>query len=40
MGFKTLALEKRSNEVWRILGAVKTEFHKFGDAMEATRKSL
>ena len=40
MGFKTLALEKRSNEVWRILGAVKTEFHKFGDQMDATRKSL
>lgn len=40
MGFKTLAIEKRSNEVWQILGAVKTEFSKFGDEMDATRKSL
>jgi DNA recombination protein RmuC len=40
MGFKTLAIEKRSNEVWKILGAVKTEFNKFGDEMEATKKSL
>ena len=40
MGFKTLAIEKRSNEVWNILGAVKTEFSKFGDEMDATRKSL
>ena len=40
MGFKTLAIEKRSNEVWQILGAVKTEFHKFGEEIDATRKSL
>ena len=40
MGFKTLAIEKRSNEVWQILGAVKTEFNKFGDQMDATRRSL
>lgn len=40
MGFKTLAIEKRSNEVWQILGAVKTEFGKFGDQMDITRKSL
>lgn len=40
MGFKTLAIERRSNEVWQILGAVKTEFNKFGDEMDATRKSL
>ena len=40
MGFKTLAIEKRSNEVWQILGAVKTEFSKFGDQMDATRRSL
>ena len=39
-GFKTLAIEKRSNEVWQILGAVKSEFNKFGNEMEATRKSL
>ena len=31
MGFRTLALEKRSAEVWEVLGAVKTEFGKFGD---------
>ncbi|MBR7120951.1 MAG: DNA recombination protein RmuC [Lentisphaeria bacterium] len=40
MGFKTLAIEKRSSEVWQILGAVKTEFNKFGNEMDATRKSL
>jgi DNA recombination protein RmuC len=33
MGFKTLALEKRSSEVWQVLGAVKTEFGKFGDVL-------
>ncbi len=33
MGFRTLALEKRSSEVWQVLGAVKTEFAKFGDVM-------
>lgn len=40
MGFKTLMLEKHSNDVWQILGAVKTEFNKFGTVMDATRKSL
>ena len=40
MGFRTLALEKRSSEVWDILGAVKTEFGKFGAVLEATRKTL
>ncbi len=40
MGFKTLAIEKRSSEVWGLLGAVKTEFAKFGDVVEATRKSI
>ena len=40
MGFRTLAIEKRSSEVWEVLGAVKTEFAKFGDALEATRKKL
>ncbi len=40
MGFRTLVIEKRSSEVWGILGAVKTEFGKFGDALEATRKKL
>ncbi|MFY3385184.1 DNA recombination protein RmuC [Paracidovorax sp. MALMAid1276] len=40
MGFKTLAIEKRSSEVWGLLGVVKTEFAKFGDVVEATRKSI
>jgi DNA recombination protein RmuC len=37
MGFRTLALEKRSSEVWQVLGAVKTEFGKFGDVMTKIR---
>ena len=40
MGFRTLALEKRSAEVWQVLGAVKTEFGKFGDVLARTRKKL
>ena len=40
MGFRTLALEQRSSEVWTVLGAVKTEFGKFGDVLEKTRKKL
>lgn len=40
MGFRTLALEKRSSEVWQVLGAVKTEFGKFGDVLAATQLSL
>ena len=40
MGFKTLAIEKRSSEVWSLLGIVKTEFSKFGDIVEATKKSI
>ena len=40
MGFKTLAIEQRSSEVWAVLGQVKTEFTKFGDVVEATRKSI
>ena len=40
MGFRTLALEKRSSEVWQVLGAVKTEFGKFGDVLVATRQTL
>ncbi len=39
-GFKTLAIEKRSAEVWEILGGVKTEFSKFGAILEATQKRL
>jgi DNA recombination protein RmuC len=40
MGFRTLALEQRSTEVWKVLGAVKTEFTKFGDVLAKTRKKL
>ena len=40
MGFKTLAIEKRSSEVWSLLGAVKTEFGKFGDILDKTHKKL
>ncbi|MCH5211380.1 MAG: DNA recombination protein RmuC [Oscillospiraceae bacterium] len=40
MGFKTIAIEKRSAEVWEILGAVKTEFGKFSAILDATRKRL
>ena len=40
MGFRTLALEQRSTEVWEVLGAVKTEFNKFGDVLAKTRKKL
>jgi DNA recombination protein RmuC len=40
MGFRTLALERRSAEVWEVLGAVKTEFGKFGDVLAKTQKKL
>jgi DNA recombination protein RmuC len=40
MGFRTLAIEKRSSEVWEVLGAVKTEFGKFGDVLAKTKKKL
>ena len=40
MGFRTLAIEKRSSEVWEILAAVKTEFGKFGGVMDKLRKQL
>ncbi|RQO57230.1 DNA recombination protein RmuC [Paucibacter sp. KBW04] len=40
MGFRTLALEKRSAEVWEVLGAVKTEFGKFGEVLAKTKKKL
>jgi DNA recombination protein RmuC len=40
MGFRTLAIEKRSAEVWNLLGAVRTEFSKFGIILEKTRKKL
>ncbi len=40
MGFRTLALEKRSSEVWKILAAVKMEFGKFGDVLGKVKKQL
>ena len=40
MGFRTLAIEKRSSEVWALLGTVKTEFGRFGDILEKTQKKL
>ena len=40
MGFRTLALERRSSEVWQVLGAVKTEFDKFGAVLARTKKKL
>jgi DNA recombination protein RmuC len=40
MGFRTLAIEQRSAEVWAVLGAVKTEFGKFGEALAHTKKKL
>jgi DNA recombination protein RmuC len=40
MGFRTLAIEQRSSEVWTLLGAVKTEFGKFGDVLAKTRAQL
>jgi DNA recombination protein RmuC len=40
MGFRTLAIEKRSSEVWKLLGVVKTQFGKFGDLLDKTRKKL
>jgi DNA recombination protein RmuC len=40
MGFRTLAIERRSSEVWAVLGAIKTEFGKFGEVLEATHKKL
>ncbi|NWG32400.1 MAG: DNA recombination protein RmuC [Rhodocyclaceae bacterium] len=40
MGFRTLAIEKRASEVWQVLGQVKTEFGKFGEVIEATKKKL
>jgi DNA recombination protein RmuC len=40
MGFRTLAIEQRSSEVWKVLGAVKTEFAKFGDVIAKTKAKL
>ena len=40
LGFRTLAIEQRSSEVWKVLGAVKTEFGKFGKIIDNTKKHL
>jgi DNA recombination protein RmuC len=40
MGFKTLALQKKSSEVWTVLGAIKTEFLKFADVLEKTQSKI
>jgi len=40
MGFRTLAIERRSSEVWELLGAVKTQFSKFGEVLAKTKKKL
>ena len=40
MGFRTLAIEKKSSEVWHVLGEVKTEYGKFGSVLEAVKKKL
>src|SRR3546814_6786289 len=40
MGFRTLAIQKRSSEVWQLLAAVKTEFGKYGDVLDKVQKRL
>jgi DNA recombination protein RmuC len=40
MGFRTLAIERRSSEVWQLLGAVKTQFGQFGGLLEKVHKKL
>ncbi len=40
MGFRTLAIQRRSQEIWRVLGAIKTEFAKFGEALDKVGKKL
>ena len=40
IGFRTLAIQKRSSEVWRVLGAVKTEFENFGGLMQKAQKNI
>src|SRR5262245_8270452 len=40
MGFRTLAIQKRSSEVWNLLAAVKTEWTKYGDLLEAVQKKI
>jgi DNA recombination protein RmuC len=40
MGFRTLALEKQASEVWKVLGAVKTEFDRYGEWVEKVREQV
>ena len=40
MGFRALAIQKRSSEVWKVLGEVKTAFGRFGDTLDAVHKRL
>jgi DNA recombination protein RmuC len=40
MGFRTLAIQERSSEVWKVLGAVKSEFSKFGDLITKAQKKI
>jgi DNA recombination protein RmuC len=40
MGFRTLAIQKRSSEVWNLLAAVKTEWTRYGDVLDAVQKKL
>ena len=40
MGFRTLSVQKRSSEVWNLVGAVKTEWSKYGDTLEKVQKKL
>ena len=40
VGFQTLAIEKRAHEVWTVLGAVKTEFGKFGEVLDKVKRQL
>jgi DNA recombination protein RmuC len=40
MGFRTLAIQKRSSEVWNLLATVKSEFNKFGEALSAVKEKI
>ena len=40
MGFRTLAIQKQSSDVWKVLGAVKTEFRRFGEMLDKVKKKL
>ena len=40
MGFRTIAINKKANEVWKVLGAAKTQYEKFGDLLTKARKKI